>query len=131
MKRVVEEAARLCADLGHRVVEARPSVDGERFTDAFITLLAAAAARIVSFAKDRGLKPEDVLEPWTIGLAEFYTAKPKGALEAASAYLRDVEAAVGAFMERWRRLVDAGAVEDGARARLAGAYRPVRYPARP
>jgi len=100
VKRVVTEAARLCADLGHRVVEAGPSVDGERFTDAFVTLLASGAARIVSFAKDRGLKPEDVLEPWTIGLAEFHTAKPKGALEAASAYLREVEAAVGAFMER-------------------------------
>lgn len=38
---LVEETARLCADLGHRVTAADPEVDGEAIVPAFLTLLAA------------------------------------------------------------------------------------------
>lgn len=96
----VEDAAKLCADLGHEVVEARPSVDGEAFIDAFVTVLASGAARLVKTAQERGLRPEDVLEPWTIGLAAFFAAKPKGALEAAFAHFGEVAATIDAFMGR-------------------------------
>jgi amidase len=46
--RVLEETARLCADLGHRVVEADPAVDGATVVPTFLTL--AAANTVVNLA---------------------------------------------------------------------------------
>jgi amidase len=38
-----------------------------------------------------------VLEPWTLGLAEFYAKKPKNALAQSLAYFRTVEAQIAEF----------------------------------
>ncbi len=42
--RVLEETARLAADLGHRVEEADPTIDGEAVVPTFLTLMAANTA---------------------------------------------------------------------------------------
>ena len=41
----VQEAAKLCSELGHEVSEAAPSIDGERFASCFTTLWAVGCAR--------------------------------------------------------------------------------------
>jgi amidase len=51
----------------------------------------------VVFARRKGVKPADVLEPWTLGLAEMLAKKPKGALDEALAYFREVDRKVDAF----------------------------------
>ena len=40
----VRDAAKLCSDLGHEVVEASPGVDGENLEKAFVTLFSAGVA---------------------------------------------------------------------------------------
>ena len=42
--RAVEEAAKLCADLGHDVSEAAPAIDGSQFSDAFMTVWSVGCA---------------------------------------------------------------------------------------
>lgn len=101
VKAAVDATAKLCADLGHEIVEARNPVSGQAFIDAFLTVWASGPASFVQLAKSRGLKPEDVLEPWTLGLAEFYARKPKGALQASLAFFADAERKVDAFMAQY------------------------------
>jgi amidase len=47
----MDDAATLCEELGHELVEARPSVDGEEFTMAFLTMLAGEIAADVREAE--------------------------------------------------------------------------------
>lgn len=68
-----DHAARLCADLGHSVEPVETIVDGAAVANAFktiwgyLTLEAAASVRPLL----AGRAVEDVLEPWTIGLADW------------------------------------------------------------
>ena len=98
VKAAVEATAKLCAGLGHEIVEVKNPVNGEEFIDAFLTVWASGPANLVALAKSKGLKPEDVLEPWTIGLAEYFARKPKDALQVALAKFKDAEQKVDAFM---------------------------------
>lgn len=71
----VRRAADLCEDLGHEVVPLRLPVDGEAVTDCFRTIWACLAGDIV--AQCRAAHGEaalpDLLEPWTLALAEWGT----------------------------------------------------------
>ncbi len=66
----VKDAAALCTDLGHELVEASPSTDAQVFTQAFIAAWAAGAAwGIDALAHITGRKPEpEHFEPltWTL-----------------------------------------------------------------
>ncbi len=67
--------ARLCADLGHEVVEAAPRYDGQAFEDAFLDLWSQEASTIRANMLRRGVPEhqlERVLEPWTLYLAEHF-----------------------------------------------------------
>ena len=79
----VRDAAALCADLGHEVLEATPAVDGQIMTQAFITLWSAGCAWTVDdWARRTGRKPSpDLFEPLTWALQET------GRQQSASAYL--------------------------------------------
>ena len=68
----VQEAAALCAELGHHVEEASPSVNTEEMTMAFMTLWASNTTYGIDFlARMTGVKPSlDVLEGLTLGLYE-------------------------------------------------------------
>jgi len=96
-----QRAARLCADLGHEVVEAAPAIDGGQYIDAFMTVWSSFAAGVRKIAEQRGLDPAAVLEPWTLGLAALYNRKPAGAMEAAIAHFARVQHAYDAFFERY------------------------------
>jgi amidase len=68
-----QDAAKLCAELGHEVEEAAPQLDGEMILNAFMTIWAAGNAWTVdslSFAVGRKTEPED-LEPGTWALIEM------------------------------------------------------------
>lgn len=103
--RAIEQTAALCESLGHRVSQAAPVLDGDAFLDHFFTIWSAAPARLESSAWLVGLtqlrlvRARDVLEPWTLGLAEMYARKPDGALDAAIAYLGEVSRGHAAFFE--------------------------------
>jgi amidase len=75
--RAVQEAAKLCEDLGHEVSEASPSLEGEAITQAFITLWAAGTSwTIDDWARRTGQTPSaDRFEPLTWGLYEMGTRR--------------------------------------------------------
>jgi amidase len=99
VKASLEATAKLCRDLGHQIVEAKNPITGPEFVDAFLTVWASGPAQLVLLAQSLKLKPENVLEPWTLGLAEFYAKKPKGTLEKSLAYFHKVEAATDEFFK--------------------------------
>lgn len=101
VKAAVETTAKLCAGLGHEIIEVQNPVNGEEMIDAFLTVWASGPADLLQLAKSKGLKPEDVLEPWTIGLAEFFARKPKDALQKSLAYFAEAEKKVNAFMANY------------------------------
>jgi len=97
VKASLEATAKLCTDLGHTVVEATNPVQGETFVDSFLTVWASGPAQLVALAHGLKVKPEDVLEPWTLGLADFYMKKPRDALSKSLAYFRTVQLQTDAF----------------------------------
>lgn len=79
----VRDAAALCADSGHEVVEEGPEVDGELMTQAFIAVFSAGAAAAIdglALLTSRTPTPEQ-FEPLTWGAYEM------GRQQSASAYL--------------------------------------------
>ncbi len=75
----------LLQPLGHTVTETHWPVDGVQFSQDFLALWATdAAAQVQTVAKTYGAKAvPDLLEPFTIGMAQMVAALPKGAIEAA------------------------------------------------
>ena len=69
----VEDAARLCASLGHEVEEVSPEVDAIEMTRGFIVLYAAGAARnVLDVEAAAGMAvSREMFEPVTWGLAEM------------------------------------------------------------
>lgn len=98
IKALTEDTARLCASLGHEIIEVKNPIDGEGFMRAASLLWAIAPAWAVNEAKKQHLKPEDVLEPWTLGLAAQMEGKPKAAIAPAAAYLKQFQHQIEAFM---------------------------------
>ncbi len=97
VKAALEATAKLCAGLGHEIVPIENPIVGDEFINTFLTIWASSPADIVALAQGMNLKPEDVLEPWTLGLAKLFNAKPKGSLEKALAYFDKVEKQVADF----------------------------------
>ncbi len=79
----VQDAAALCADLGHEVVEAVPEINGELVTRAFMVLFSAGCAWTVDGLglAVRQAPSQDKFEPLTWGLYEM------GRQQSASSYL--------------------------------------------
>ncbi|WP_439814157.1 amidase [Zavarzinia sp. CC-PAN008] len=71
VKASVEATAKLCADLGHEIVPFENPIAGEEMKNQFLTIWSVLAAGPRDEARRRGLDLEAVLEPWTLGLAEF------------------------------------------------------------
>jgi amidase len=101
VKASIEATAALCKGLGHEIVEVSNPITGQEFTDNFLTVWASGPAQLVQLAMSLKLSPETVLEPWTIGLAQYYAKQPKDALAKSLAYLKKAEAATDAFMSQY------------------------------
>jgi amidase len=94
-----EDAARLCAELGHELVERAPEYDGEAFVEHFLTRWAHGPSELVADLEGRGVTPGAVLEPWTVGLADELRAKPPGSLAQAVAAFDALTVQVDRFFE--------------------------------
>lgn len=95
--RAVEEAARLCEELGHSVEESAPVIDGKTLTRAFVVLWFAGIASIV---KMLGVSKEQV-EPLTWAIYEqSQTASAADYLIAVSTIQR-VARDVASFFEKY------------------------------
>ena len=109
VKRATERAAKMCENLGHNVeaTDAAMIVDGN-FLDQFMNVWSSSAyelvknARLIGLMQGRWVDPEEVLEPFTHGLAKLYggrKAKDPDLDAKAQAYVRSVEADYRAFFE--------------------------------
>lgn len=102
VKAAVEASAKLCESLGHTIVPALNPIHGqgatEAFVDAYMVAFSSEPVKLVQMAKKKNLKPEDVFEPWTLGLAEYGMRAPPDAMSRALAVFRETEAKVDAFM---------------------------------
>ena len=98
----VRDAAALCADLGHEVVEAAPAVSGDLVTGAFITLWSAGCASTIDqmALTTKRTPTADQFEPLTWGLYEM------GRQQTAPAYLLALTQLQGVSREIARFLVD-------------------------
>jgi amidase len=101
VKTSLEATAKLCSGLGHTIVDVKNPLSGNEFIEEFLTVWSAGPANLVHLVQSKKLKPEDVLEPWTIGLAEFFARKPKDALPKALAYFKKIEAEIAQFMAQY------------------------------
>jgi amidase len=82
VERATNAAARLCEKLGHKIEQINLGINGNDFVDAFVGLWASGTLGLESTARQLlgdGIKLEDVLEPWTLGLME--QAKKRGPSE--------------------------------------------------
>ena len=101
-KRAVIDAAKLCADLGHEVVEGAPNIDGELLVQMFMTLWSAGCTWTIdgaALATKREITPEQV-EPATWALYQM------GKQQSGSAYLMALHWLQGASREVGRFMAD-------------------------
>ena len=98
VKAAVEHSAKLCSSLGHEIVEVKNPIGGEQFFEAFQVVWALPAAWAMGEAKKRHLNAADVLEPWTIGLAQRLASKPKSAVREAVEYFKSFQRQFEGFM---------------------------------
>lgn len=105
VKAAIEATAKLCEDLGHDVEEARVEIDGDAFADAFLTVWANGAKGVAETAKQLlgGKDPRTlgVLEPFTLGLVDWFESRPADQLEKALAVFDDVTRVFAAHHQKY------------------------------
>lgn len=108
VKAAIEASAKLCADMGHEIVEAKPVVDPEEFLDHFLGIWASspselvANAWIIGLTQFRLITADYALEPWTHGLAKFFDDKEAanpGVIDRALAYFEKVKLDYDAYFQ--------------------------------
>ncbi len=105
----VEEAARLCAELGHEVAEARPPLDIPALVDTFITLSGAEGAFQIAESErltGRRARFGDV-EPVTWIIRLIGDKRSAADLDRAFGVMRRTAQAVAAFMESYDLILTA------------------------
>lgn len=88
----IQATAKLCEDLGHEVVEADFPFDGDRLKEAFIAVWSSIAAGFKARLEKQTGQPvgEDVLEPWTLYMDEYFQERGKAYFEAATSYFAEI-----------------------------------------
>jgi amidase len=101
VRAAIEDTARKCESLGHRVEVAPLGLAKREFTDAFVLYWSSGAARIADDLTKRLGRPVTTadLEPWTLGLRDYFLAR-RDRMKAAIATLQASVAAVDAFFDR-------------------------------
>ena len=83
----VESTATLMSELGHQVEATSFHFDGAEMMDHFMSFWTQGPVQVRDQAIDRGLAPEAVLEPWTLGLADIGETRGESEVGAALRYL--------------------------------------------
>jgi amidase len=94
-----ESTAALVESLGHRVEPTAFSFDGAEMMNHFMSFWTQGPKRLRDTALERGLEPEAVLEPWTLGLAAMGDARGEAEVAAAITYLNALGADRGLLGE--------------------------------
>ena len=102
---VQEGTASLCEELGHDVVPFEPDFEGPEFRRHFLNLWMSIPAGVLASVRQRGLDPESVLEPVTLGMARSFEAAPADAIDRAARFFRDYEHRVNAFFDEFDLLL--------------------------
>lgn len=99
----VNDAARLCADLGHEVSEDAPKINGPLLTQTFTTVWAAGCASgidALTFLTGRAPK-QDLFEPLTWALYEMGKRTTASAYLLSHAALQQISRQIARFMEKY------------------------------
>ena len=93
VRNAIENSALICQNLGHQVEEIKPFINGDRFTNSFLTMWAYGAKGIIDLAQQNFVSKEtpidSLLEPWTLDLGKWFDNQPKGQVELAVSRLKD------------------------------------------
>lgn len=110
VKAAIEDVARLCESLGHHVEEAAPVLAGEEAVTHFLAFWAAGPAMLVKNFWLIRLKTwcatakANVLEPWTLGLADWFLAEERkgpGLMLRAERFFEVVGRELDGFFDRY------------------------------
>lgn len=106
VRAAIENTARMCEALGHGVEIAPLPLDKRGLVEAFMVYWASGAARVADvLAQQLGRTPTDAdLEPWTLGLAQYFRQR-RDRFETAVATIRATSAACEAFHQRYDLLL--------------------------
>ena len=89
----IEDSALICQNLGHQVEEIKPFINGDRFTNSFLTMWAYGAKGIIDLAQRNFVSKktpiDSLLEPWTLDLGKWFDNQPKGHVEQAVSRLQE------------------------------------------
>jgi amidase len=100
---IIAQTARLCADIGHHVETVRMPLDRPALQEALFTLWPYLGGDMVDFFS--ALRPDvpigDMLEPWTIGLAEKRQRITPEQVARCYAAISAGEQAIAAFHAEW------------------------------
>lgn len=99
VRAALENVAELCESLGHTVMPVSFPIDAQPFSDAFLLYWAAGSAQFAQQASEFSGKPigPEILEPWSLGLAQYYEANKDG-MEDAIRILKEIEPVYDAFI---------------------------------
>jgi len=100
VRTAIQDTARKCEALGHRVELAPLPLPKRELMAAFMLYWSSGAAMIADGLEKRLGRPltDADLEPWTLGLRDYYRARRDG-FEAAVAMIRSTSAACASFHE--------------------------------
>ena len=96
----VKDAAKLCSDLGHEIIESAPAIDGELLVPMFMTLWSAGCTWTIdgaALAAKREVSP-DQFEPGTWALYQMGKQQTGAAYLMALQWLQGASREVGRFM---------------------------------
>ena len=97
--------ADLCAELGHSVQEIPSPIDGPEFMDTFLNFWSTGTLRRLEAVSEwlgENVAPEEVLEPWTLGLAKRAAARgPEQSVERAEDVFGRAAGALEALFETY------------------------------
>jgi amidase len=101
VRTAIEDTARRCEALGHRVERVPLPLPKRELMAAFMLYWSSGAAMIADSLEKRLGRPltDADLEPWTLGLRDYYRARRDG-FEAAVAMIRSTSATCASFHER-------------------------------
>lgn len=106
VRTAIEDTARKCEVLGHRVELATLPLPKRELLEAFMLYWASGAAMIADGLEKRLGRPltDADLEPWTLGLRDYYRAR-RDQFDAAVAMIRSTSAICESFHERYDALL--------------------------